>query len=283
MTHRVFTIFAALLFAGTAFADSAPLPTVPSVQAVTVSLRPTPRRVHIPEARWGTSGGRKQWSLAALSALRGPAERLPEIVPDDISTWCPAYPSAGREDREAFWVGLVSTLAKHESTYRPTAVGGGGLWYGLLQILPSTARLYNCQARSGTALQDPRMNLACGLRIMAKTVSRDRVVSRNMRGVAADWGPFHSRNKREDMIAWTRSQSYCAGLPKSLKPVARPDSWGEPALLANAGIARTRPHLPAFDGVIAYAVDGAILRRGIDPVIATSGLSRAQTHTSRID
>ena len=283
MVQRLFKFLAALLVAGTASAEPAPLPALASPQAVSASLRPAPRRIHIPEARWGDSGSRRQWSLAALSALRGPAGTLPEIVPDDISTWCPAYPSASREDREAFWVGLVSTLAKHESTYRPTAVGGGGLWYGLLQILPSTARLYNCQARSGAALKDPRMNLACGLRIMARTVARDGVVSRNMRGVAADWGPFHSRAKREDMIAWTRAQPYCAGLPKSLKPVARPDSWGQPALLADAGLAGKRPQLPEFDGVIAYAIDGAIVRGGLEPLIATSGTSLAQKGPGRFD
>ena len=269
MLPRLFSILAALLIASAAHSDPLPFPLPPteSVHAVSSSVRPLARRTTIPEARWGTKGGRNTWSLAALSALRGPASRLPEIVPDDIETWCPAYPSAGREDREAFWLGLVSALAKHESTYRPTAVGGGGLWYGLLQILPSTARLYGCQAGSGDALKDPRLNLACGLRIMAKTVSRDRVVSRNMRGVAADWGPFHSRTKREDMIAWTRAQPYCAGLPRSLKPVARPDAWGAPAVMASG-------ELPQSDMVIALSDNGTILRpvdRSAEPVIATSG------------
>ncbi|APZ53881.1 transglycosylase SLT domain-containing protein [Salipiger abyssi] len=228
----------------------------------------------IPEARWGSSGSRDRWSLTVLSSLRGPAKRLPETVPADITTWCPAYPSATREDREAFWLGLVSALAKHESTYRPTAVGGGGLWYGLLQILPSTARLYGCQARSGAALKDPNLNLSCGLRIMAKTVARDGVVSRNMRGVAADWGPFHSRSKREDMIAWTRAQPYCAGLPRSLKPVARPARWGEPAIMA--GLGETRPQLPEMDGVVALSINGTIVRKSSDPVIATSGMTEMQ-------
>ncbi|MBU2963424.1 transglycosylase SLT domain-containing protein [Citreicella sp. C3M06] len=270
MVQRLSTILAALLMAGTAFADPAPLAATTSVHAVSESPRPQARRIEykLPEARWGNSGNRKQWSIAALSALRGPAERLPEIVPEDIASWCPAYPGAGRQDREAFWVGLVSALARHESTYRPTAVGGGGRWYGLLQILPATARSYDCQARSGDALKDPRLNLACGLRIMARTVARDGVVSRNMRGVAADWGPFHSRKKREDMMAWTRAQPYCAGLPKSLKPVARPVNWG--AMMADAG---GRAQVPEYDGVVAFAVDGAILRGGIDPVIATSGAS----------
>ena len=107
-------------------------------------------------------------------------------------------------------------------------------------------------------------------------MARDRVVSQNMRGVAADWGPFHSRKKREDMIAWTREQPYCAGLPRSLKPVARPDAWNEPSLMADLGT--TRPVLPTTDGVIAYSIDGAIVPKlaMANPVIATSGMTAAQ-------
>ena len=56
------------------------------------------------------------------------------------------------------------------------------------------------------------------------TVPRDQVVSYRMRGVAADWGPFHSRRKREDMASWTRSQSYCTALGRSLRPVARSET-----------------------------------------------------------
>jgi len=44
---------------------------------------------------------------------------------------------------------------------------------------------------------------------MAFTVKRDGVISRNMRGVAADWGPFHSARKRADMQEWVSKQSYC--------------------------------------------------------------------------
>ena len=144
------------------------------------------------------------------------------MVPSDISNWCPAYPTNDASAREAFWIGLLSALAKHESTFRPTVVGGGGKWYGLLQILPATARGYGCQATSRNALKDGGANLQCALRIMSVTVPRDGVVSYGMRGVAADWGPFHSRSKRHDMMSWMKNQPYCKGLGRSLRPVARP-------------------------------------------------------------
>ena len=122
--------------------------------------------------------------------------------------------------RAAFWVGLMSALAKHESTYRQTAVGGGGRWYGLLQILPATARGYKCNDPSREGLKVGTRNLSCAVRIMATTVPRDQVVSAGMRGVAADWGPFHSSRKREDMRKWVRSQEYCKTLG-SIRPRAR--------------------------------------------------------------
>jgi hypothetical protein len=235
-------------------AEANPLPAAPApVDAVAEassmtrvevirSLRPQARRVSfkIPDARWDGNPGRRSWSVATLKALRTHASVLPDVVPKDIAAYCPAYPTASRSQREAFWVGLISSLAWHESTHRPTAVGGGKLWYGLTQIYPDTARRYGCKAKTGEALKDPEDNLSCALRIMAVTVPRDRVVSAGMRGVAADWGPFHSRRKREDIMSWTRSQSYCQGLSRSLKPVARP-ATGE--LMARVRLKENEVHL----------------------------------------
>lgn len=194
-----------------------------STNALTVSLRPVARTfTPLPEMRWSHRSEADRWSRDALAALRSHASVLPRSVPRDIGDWCPAYATNDTSAREAFWIGLLSTLAKHESTFRPTAVGGGGKWYGLLQILPATARGYGCRASSKDALKRGGDNLQCALRIMAVTVPRDGVVSQGMRGVAADWGPFHSSKKRTDMMAWTRAQPYCAGLSRSLRPVARP-------------------------------------------------------------
>ena len=158
-----------------------------------------------------------------MAALRGPGAPLLDVVPRDIAQWCPAYPTAGDEQRAAFWAGLVSTLAWHESTHDPRAVGGDGRWFGLVQIAPGTAQWRNCQVGTGEALLDGPANLRCGIRIMAITVPRDGVIAEGMRGVAADWGPFHSTRKREDMRNWVRMQDYCRA---PVRPVMRPDGPG---------------------------------------------------------
>lgn len=163
--------------------------------------------------RWDHVPAATEWEAAGLAALDSHAAILPDLVPADIDTWCPAYEQAEEPQREAFWLGLMSALARHESTWNETAVGGGGRWFGLVQISPSTARLYGCQATSGQALLDGSANVSCALRIWAQTVPRDGVVADGRRGIAADWGPLHpsQSTKREDIRAWMLDQPYCQG------------------------------------------------------------------------
>jgi hypothetical protein len=164
----------------------------------------------VPVARWDFRPEGREWTEASVAALTSYGRPLVDIVPQDIEAWCPGYETASEAERKAFWVGLLSSLAKHESTWRPEAAGGGGQWFGLLQISPATARGYGCRAQTAEALKDGAANLACAIRIMSVTVPRDGVVAAGGRGIAADWGPFHQATKREEMRAWVRSQSYCA-------------------------------------------------------------------------
>lgn len=188
------------------------------------SLRPRLRETWaIPRLRWDDHPRGARWTGAVMGALRSHGAPLLDVVPRDIAAWCPGYPQADPGQRAAFWAGLVSTLAWHESTHDPRAVGGGGQWFGLMQIAPGTARWRNCAVQTGEALLDGPANLSCGIRIMAATVPRDGVVAEGMRGLAADWGPFHSPRKREDMRDWVRSQDYC--LPRR-RPILRPEGLG---------------------------------------------------------
>jgi hypothetical protein len=185
---------------------------------------PPLRQGGLPHTQWAQHAKGDLWTRSALVALRNHGKALEQTVPRDIATWCPAYTKAAPEQRRAFWVGMLSALAKYESRWKPKAVGGGDLWFGLFQILPATARGYGCAAKSGAALQNGAANLSCAVRIMAKTVSRDRAIAvkdGRWRGVAADWGPMRSEEKRKAMAAWTRDQSYCQALV-SVKPQPRP-------------------------------------------------------------
>lgn len=164
----------------------------------------------LPVMRWDHHPQAEAWTRATLDALRAEGQVLRDLVPEDIEHWCPGYETATPAQRDAFWAGLFSALAKHESTWNPKARGGGGKWLGLLQIAPATARGYGCDLPEA-GLFDGRANLACAVRIAAVQVPRDGLVAGDgAQGIGRDWGPMRSDRKRADMAAWTRSQPYCA-------------------------------------------------------------------------
>lgn len=165
-----------------------------------------------PDMRWSHVPGSTTWDTAARAALNTHGQALVEVVPADIERWCPAYSGADSDQREAFWVGLLSAMAKHESTYKPTAVSPNGKWFGLLQISPATARGYQCRAGSGTDLKSGSENVSCAIRILSVTVPRDGVIASKdsrWRGVAADWGPMRVGSKQRDISGWLNAQPFC--------------------------------------------------------------------------
>lgn len=195
-----------------------------AIETAAPTLRPVARDDFIPRTRWDANGGSKIWTRAAMVAVGAHGAGLDSVIPRDIKTWCPSYAENSPTLRRAFWVGMMSALSKHESTYNPRAVGGGNLWFGLLQIYPDTARRYGCRATTGEALKNPVDNLSCAARIMAVTVARDRAVAlrdSRWRGVAADWGPMTKPSKIAEMAAWTSRQAYCQPV-RILRPQARP-------------------------------------------------------------
>lgn len=172
------------------------------------SAKAQPASSGAPNMRWGSRRGSDAWTNELLSALESHGGRLVQVVPADVSAYCPGYLTAGTEERKAFWAGLVSSIAKHESTWNPRASGGGGKWLGMMQIAPSTWRANGCNGE----ILDGGDNLSCAVRIMAKQVGRDGVIAGGgARGVGRDWAPMRSGAKRADIAGWTRQQAYCNG------------------------------------------------------------------------
>lgn len=164
----------------------------------------------LPVMRWDHRPEASIWTARTLAAVDAHGSTLSDTVPADIATWCPGYPTASETEREAFWSGILSALAKHESTWNPKASGGGGQWIGLLQISPGTARGFGCSATTSSALKDGASNLTCAVQIAAVQVGKDGLVAGNgTRGLGRDWAPFRNKSKRAEMAAWTRAQSYC--------------------------------------------------------------------------
>ena len=187
-------------------------------------MRPPPRDNALPRARWEHRTDGALWTRVVLAAVETHGAALLTEIPKDIADWCPAYAENGPEDRAAFWAGFISTLARYESTWNPSAVGGNGRWFGLMQIYPPTAEFRKCRVQSGTALKRGSDNLNCAIRIMTITVPRDNAISTKdtrWRGVAADWGPIRNDWMRRDMQRYTQRQTYCRKL-EEVRPPARP-------------------------------------------------------------
>jgi len=166
----------------------------------------------VPVMRWDHRPEARQWTLATMDALATHGAVLSQLTPSDIADWCPAYPAAPVKQRQAFWAGLFSALAKHESRWTPDAAGGGGRWLGLLQIAPATARGVGCKAASPAALFDGAANLSCGVRLAAHEMPRkNRILGGPGRwgGIAQHWAPFKSPEKVADMRNWISAQEYC--------------------------------------------------------------------------
>lgn len=163
-----------------------------------------------PPMRWDHHPESENWTESTLVALSTKDALLSEQVPADITAWCPAYPQASVEERRAFWAGLLSTVAKYESTWNPEASGGGGRWIGLMQISPRTAQHFGCDATSVSALKNGAANLECAVEIMSEQVAKDGLVAGGgNRGIGRDWAPLRSPAKRAEMASWTSGQPYC--------------------------------------------------------------------------
>lgn len=161
-----------------------------------------------PPMRWGDRSGSDEWTRATMQALEREGVTMLSNVPQDIAEFCPNYSQLAPTGRKAFWAGLLSAVARHESTFNPRAAGGGGRWLGLMQIAPATWRGYDCTGD----IRNGADNMSCAVRIMSTQVAKDNAVARDdggWRGVARDWAPMRSSAKRADIAAWTSSQSYC--------------------------------------------------------------------------
>lgn len=163
-----------------------------------------------PAMRWDHRPEAADWTRRSLVAIARHDAVLAGRVPPDIEGWCPGYEANSLPERRAFWAGLLSAVAKYESSWNPRASGGGGRYIGVMQISPTSARNYGCAATSSAALKDGAANLECAVEFIAHNVGRDGVVAgKGNRGAGRDWMPFRKSAKRAEMAAWTAAQSYC--------------------------------------------------------------------------
>ena len=199
-------IFAALVVAG----------------ALALASVPVLAQGALPAARWDHKTDGRVWTQMTLDAIGQHGMGMVATVPVDIANYCPTYPVADATKRMAFWMGLISALAKWESNYKPEttftepdivdAQGNRVVSRGLLQISVESGRSYGCVIPTAEALHEPVVNLACAVRIMNRWIVEDGRINnsaRPWRGAARYWSPFRKPARRQDLQAWTKQQAYC--------------------------------------------------------------------------
>lgn len=167
-------------------------------------------RADLPAMRWDHRPEAALWTTRTLAAVARHDDVLASGVPADIDAWCPGYADGTLAQRRAFWAGMLSAIARYESSWNPRASGGGGRYIGVMQISPRTAANYACAAQSSGALKDGAANLECAVEIVSRNVARDKVVAgKGNRGLGRDWMPLRTAGKRFEISTWTRQQAYC--------------------------------------------------------------------------
>lgn len=146
-----------------------------------------------------------------------------DLLVDDAG-FCPNYNELSVDERMAFWVMMVSSIAEHESRFDTDAEyreKNGKYSRGLLQLGFSSTRGYNCGLENQYELNsNPRKNLHCGVKILNHWIKRDQAIrnptSRTWRGGARYWSVLRfeiwSTRKRNRLLGIKRNTnalSFC--------------------------------------------------------------------------
>ncbi len=175
-------------------------------------------------AAWAKSNRDGSWTRTAETAVAN--SPLAGLIPKDILYFCPAYAKLPTLERRKFWVGLISAMAKPESNFKPQRFyqekfsdrkGRPVISRGLLQISIESAnqQRYSCDIPYPAKLHDPDINLACGVKILAKWVSTDGVIAkhsqpRTYKGGSRYWSTLRPQHGHLRTIAdFTRKLPFC--------------------------------------------------------------------------
>lgn len=170
---------------------------------------------------WGTT--HQDWNKFTLEAIDVHAPQLKRIAPNDFKKYCGKdFAKLSEDERAAFYLSLISALARFESSFKPDvtytesftdAKGKKVISRGLLQISQESANGYGCGITDAKMLHDPRTNLSCGVRILARWVEKDGVIQGGgtgaWKGAARYWSPFRKAERYEKIQAFTKQAGFC--------------------------------------------------------------------------
>lgn len=199
---------------------------------------PEPELLEI-EVDWAALPQAADWTAHTANAVDEFGSGLIESSPTDIAGFCPNYETLNDDAKRAFWVSLISAMARPESNFNPdvsfneydnckypgckddftTRDGRKVVSRGLLQLSQESANGYqrfgcSIAIEDEEALHDPETNLRCGVVILSRWVSRDGLIAKDTtpyRGGARYWSVLRRPAKISGIQGFTANTSYCAG------------------------------------------------------------------------
>lgn len=185
---------------------------------------------------WETkdSSRHKTWSVFVYSTV---ANEEPQMLADnpaqDVAEFCPRYNSLTRDQRLNFWGQLISAMAYYESAWNSSSrfwektmgkdsVTGQNVYSeGLLQLSYQDIRGYKfCEfdwsidknlaaTDPKKTIFDPAKNLRCGVKILAKQLTREKMIGSNKGVYWAVLSRSGSHHKIPQISTQTKSLSFC--------------------------------------------------------------------------
>jgi hypothetical protein len=171
-------------------------------------------------ADWDGKAGSRNWTSFTLKALEDHGKDLLALKrPKDAPRYCPRFAKLTRSEKKAFYVQLLSSMARLESGFDPKtrftekfkdAKGERVVSRGLLQMSRESAKGYGCGITSERDLHRPAANIRCAVRALNRWVAHDQVIGTKKRGGARYWAVLRDP-KAEKIAAKTRALPFCRG------------------------------------------------------------------------
>lgn len=174
---------------------------------------------------WARRNPDGSWTRAAEKAVAN--STLSSLMPKDIGKFCGKYSDILVNERNKFWAGLLSIMARPESNFNPKtsylekfrdSSEHRVISRGLLQLSIESANQdrYNCRIANSEELHDPDINLSCAVKILDYWVAKDGVIAtyggKNSasRGGGRYWSTLReSNNHLGEITGFTRKLSVC--------------------------------------------------------------------------
>lgn len=161
---------------------------------------------------WNDRPEGDSWTQIARTAIDADGVSLIAAAPTDMDAFCPNYAKLDDAGKKEFWVATVSEIALVESGLDPAKAGAQNR-RGLLQITPEAAQRYGCANVGVAQLADPQTNLGCGVKILAATSARDKIVTGfttdGWKGAARYWLNLRKPEAIADLQEHLNAQSFC--------------------------------------------------------------------------